>query len=148
LTPTIRFHEHFRNLVKNCHPRNVRGDTRRPETLERSDRGRFRGTTPPPLVPINRRLPLLKFFTALLLLSRFVTLSLHGISSCASEFATFELSSDSSKVLFFSLFNSYLFFLLHQVLYFAPFIHESCSYFFVPVTLLVRWLESKAPRDP
>jgi hypothetical protein len=81
LTLTIRFHDYFGNLVKKRHPRNVVGDTRRPGTLQRSDRGRFRGTTPH--VPINRRLPLLKLFTALLLLSRFVTLSARGISSFA-----------------------------------------------------------------
>jgi hypothetical protein len=81
LTPTIRFHEYFGNFVKKRHPRNVGGDTRRPETLQRSDRGRFRGTTAP--VPINRRLPLLKFFYGLLLLLRFVTLSVRGTSSFA-----------------------------------------------------------------
>jgi hypothetical protein len=47
LTPTIRFHEYFGNLVKKRHPRNVGGDTCRPETLEQLGRGRFRGTTPP-----------------------------------------------------------------------------------------------------
>jgi hypothetical protein len=146
LTPTIRFHEHFGNLVKNVTLGTSEGTrvTQKPYNgLIEADFAEL-----PPLVPINRRLPLLNFFTALLLLSRFVTLSLRGISSCASEFTTFPLSSDSSKVLFLSLFNSYLFFLLHQVIYFATFIHKSCSYFFVPVTLLVRWLESKAPRDP
>jgi hypothetical protein len=55
LTPTIRFHE-YQKFSKKRHPRNVGGDTRRLETLQRSDRGRFRGTTP--LAPINRR-PLL-----------------------------------------------------------------------------------------
>jgi hypothetical protein len=39
----------FRKFSKKHHPRNVGGDTRRPETLERFDRGRFRGTIPPPL---------------------------------------------------------------------------------------------------
>jgi hypothetical protein len=42
----------FRKFSKKRHPRNVGGDTRRPETLQRSDRGRVCGTTP--LVPINR----------------------------------------------------------------------------------------------
>jgi hypothetical protein len=37
----------FRKSSKKRHPRNVGGDTRRPEALERLDRGRFRGTTPP-----------------------------------------------------------------------------------------------------
>jgi hypothetical protein len=73
----------FWKFGKKCHPRNVGGDTRRPETLQRSDRGQFRGTTPPPPVPINRRLPQFNFFTALLLLSRFVTLSVRGISPFA-----------------------------------------------------------------
>jgi hypothetical protein len=49
LTPAIRFHKYFGNLVKKRHPRNVGGDTRRPETLKRLNRGRFRGTTPPRL---------------------------------------------------------------------------------------------------
>jgi hypothetical protein len=55
----------FRKFSKKRHPRNVGGNTRRPETLKRLNRGRFRGTTPPRLY--NRRLPLLKNFTALLL---------------------------------------------------------------------------------
>jgi hypothetical protein len=101
----------FRKFSKKRHPRNVGVDTRHPNTLQWSNRGRFRGTTP--LAPINRRLPLLNFFTALLLLSRIVTLPLRGISSCAPEFATFHLSLNFSKVLFLSLFSSYLFFLLH-----------------------------------
>jgi hypothetical protein len=67
----------------------------------------------PPLAPINRRLPLLKFFTAPLLLLRIVTLPLRGSSSCALEFATFQLSSNLSKVLFLSLFSSHSFFLLY-----------------------------------
>jgi hypothetical protein len=54
----------FRKFSKKRHPRNVGGDTCHPETLQRSNRGRFRGTTP--LSPITRRLPLLNFFTALL----------------------------------------------------------------------------------
>jgi hypothetical protein len=36
-----------RKFTKKCHPRNVGRDTRRPGTLERLDRGRFRETTPP-----------------------------------------------------------------------------------------------------
>jgi hypothetical protein len=35
-----------RKFSKKCHPRNVGGDTRRPGTLGRLDRGRFRGITP------------------------------------------------------------------------------------------------------
>jgi hypothetical protein len=54
----------LRKFSKKRHPRNVGGDTRRPETLERLDRGGFRGTTPPG--PINRRPSLLKNFTTLL----------------------------------------------------------------------------------
>jgi hypothetical protein len=37
----------FRKFSKKRHPQNVGGDTRRLETLERLDRGRFRGTTRP-----------------------------------------------------------------------------------------------------
>jgi hypothetical protein len=37
----------LRKFSKKRHPRNVGGDTRRPGALERLDRGRFRGTTPP-----------------------------------------------------------------------------------------------------
>jgi hypothetical protein len=35
----------FWKFSKKCHPRNVGGDTRHPETSQRSNRGRFRGTT-------------------------------------------------------------------------------------------------------
>jgi hypothetical protein len=45
LTPMIRFHEN-QNFGKKRHPRNVGGDTRHPETPQRFNRGRFRGTTP------------------------------------------------------------------------------------------------------
>jgi hypothetical protein len=37
----------FQKLSKKHHPRNVGGDMRRLETLERLYRGGFRGTTPP-----------------------------------------------------------------------------------------------------
>jgi hypothetical protein len=56
----------FQNFCKKCHPRNVGGDMRHPETSQRSNRGAF-AELPPPPTPINRRLPLSKFFTALFL---------------------------------------------------------------------------------
>jgi hypothetical protein len=49
LTPTIRFHEHFRISLKKCHPRNVGGDTRHPGTSQRSNRGMFAELPPSPL---------------------------------------------------------------------------------------------------
>jgi hypothetical protein len=55
----------FRNFSKKRHPRNVRGDTRHPGTSQLSNRGTFAEL--PPLAPINKRLPLLKFFTTVLL---------------------------------------------------------------------------------
>jgi hypothetical protein len=60
----------FRKFSKKRHPRNVGGNTRHPKTPQRSNRGRFHGTTPP-LAPINRRLSLLKNLTALILSSEF-----------------------------------------------------------------------------
>jgi hypothetical protein len=50
----------FQNFSKKRHPRNVGGDTRHPETSQRSNRGMFAEL--PPLAPINRWLPLLNFF--------------------------------------------------------------------------------------
>jgi hypothetical protein len=37
----------FPKFSKKRHTRNVGGDTRHPKTLQRSNQGRFRGTTPP-----------------------------------------------------------------------------------------------------
>jgi hypothetical protein len=49
------------NFSKKRHARNVGGDTRPPETSQRSNRGVF--VELPPLARINRGLSLLKFFT-------------------------------------------------------------------------------------
>jgi hypothetical protein len=49
LTLTIRFHDNLRISVKKRHPRNVRGDTRHPETSQRSNRGAFVELPPSPL---------------------------------------------------------------------------------------------------
>jgi hypothetical protein len=64
----------FQNFSKKRHPRNVGGDTRHPETSQRSNRGTF-AELPPPLAPINRRLPLSNFFHLSLSLLRIVVLS-------------------------------------------------------------------------
>jgi hypothetical protein len=63
----------FQNFSKKRHPRNVGGDTRHPETSQRSNRGAFAEL--PPLAPINRRLPLSKIFHRSLALLRTIVLS-------------------------------------------------------------------------
>jgi hypothetical protein len=73
LTPTVRFHENLRISVKKRHPRNIGGDTRHPETSQRSNRDAFAEL--PPLAPINRRLPLSKIFHRSLALLRTVVLT-------------------------------------------------------------------------
>jgi hypothetical protein len=59
----------FRKFSKKRHPRNVGGDTRRPGSQRRLNRGALRETTPPG--PINSGLALLKIFLLLSSLSRF-----------------------------------------------------------------------------
>jgi hypothetical protein len=67
----------------------------------------------PPLSPINRRLALLNFFTALLLFLRTIIFPLRERSSRAPpEFVTFRPSSSLSEVSFLSLFSFRLFFSL------------------------------------
>jgi hypothetical protein len=51
----------FQNFSQKRHPRNVGGDTRHPETSQRSNRGAFAELLL--LAPINRRLPLSNFFS-------------------------------------------------------------------------------------
>jgi hypothetical protein len=111
LTPTIRFHEHFGNLVKNVTLRT--SEWTRVTQKPRNSLIEAGFAELPPLAPINRRLPLLKFFTAPLLLLRIVTLLLRGSSSYAPELATLQLSSNISKVILLSLSSYYLFFLLY-----------------------------------
>jgi hypothetical protein len=58
LTPTNRFHENLWISVKKRHPRNVRMDTRPPETSQRSNRGEFLK-----LPPLALRLIFLTYIT-------------------------------------------------------------------------------------
>jgi hypothetical protein len=137
----------FRKFSKKRHPRNVGGDTRRPGTLERLDRGRFAELPLP--APINRRLPLLKNFTAFLHFYDSWIFLARGISSSTEKFANFRFSSHFSKVLsYFSLSILTCHTLLQWYLCSMSFILECCSYWFVCLSLLVRWLELKALPDP
>jgi hypothetical protein len=59
LTPTIRFHEYFRNLVKNV----TLGTSEGTRVAQKLYNGLIKaGFAELPPVHINRRLPLLKFF--------------------------------------------------------------------------------------
>jgi hypothetical protein len=74
LTPTIRFHKYFGNLEKNVTLGTSEGTHVTREPYNGLIEAGFAEL--PPLTPINRRLPLLNFFTVLLFLSRIVTLPL------------------------------------------------------------------------
>jgi hypothetical protein len=145
LTQTIQFHEN-QNFSKKRHHRNVGGDTRHPETPQRSKRGRFRRTTP--LAPINRRLPLLKFFTAPLLLLRIVTLFFVETRLVLQSSRPFNFLRTSLRYCSFRSLTLICSFYCIRFLYSANFIREHCPYFFFSVKLLNRWLESKASQDP
>jgi hypothetical protein len=107
LTPTIRFHESFGNLVKKCHPRNVGGDTRRPGSQGRLNRGVLRETTPPR--PYKSQAAAVKKFLRLSSFSRFVHLSLRGTWSSARKLASSRSSSCFSKVFLYLSFVNLLF---------------------------------------
>jgi hypothetical protein len=87
----------FRKFSKKRHPRNVRGDTRRPETLERLDRGRFRGTTPPH--PYKKEAPAVKKFYGLPDFYDSWNFLARRISCSTEKFAILRFSSHLSKVL-------------------------------------------------
>jgi hypothetical protein len=100
-----------------------------------------------PPAPINRRLPLLNFFSLLFCFVANCSSLLRGNSSCVLAFVASN---------FLRTFLRYYFFLLtlvssfHRtsVIYFANFVHERRLYFLLFVLLSNRWLESKVLQDP
>jgi hypothetical protein len=145
LTPTIRFHEHFRISVKKSPSERRRGHAS-PGNIATVESRHVRRTTTPP-APINRRLPLLNFFSLLFCFVANCSSLLRGNSSCVLAFVASN---------FLRTFLRYYFFLLtlvssfHRtsVIYFANFVHERRLYFLLFVLLSNRWLESKVLQDP
>jgi hypothetical protein len=132
------------HFSKKRHPRNVEGDTRHPETSQRSNRGAFAELPPR---TYNKRLPLSKFFHRSLALLRTVVLSFaeNRLAICVCGF---KFSPNFSKVLLYLSLNSCFFFPSYWCSLFCEFYSLMSSLFLLFVLLSNRWLESKVLQDP